>query len=45
MTAASRRLVSWAADENMLLHAAHFPWPGLGHVVHQARSFRWEPIQ
>ena len=40
-----RKLLARAADEDMLLHGAHFPWPGLGHVVRQDQGFRWEPIQ
>jgi glyoxylase-like metal-dependent hydrolase (beta-lactamase superfamily II) len=28
-----RKLLARAADEDMLLHGAHFPWRGLGHVV------------
>jgi glyoxylase-like metal-dependent hydrolase (beta-lactamase superfamily II) len=39
-----RKLLARAADEDMLLHGAHFPWPGLGHVVRQDQGFRWEPI-
>jgi glyoxylase-like metal-dependent hydrolase (beta-lactamase superfamily II) len=39
-----RKLLAGAADEDMLPHGAHFPWPGLGHVVCQDHGFRWEPI-
>jgi glyoxylase-like metal-dependent hydrolase (beta-lactamase superfamily II) len=39
-----RELLARAADEDMLLHGAHFPWPGLGHVIRQDQGFRWEPI-
>ena len=31
--------------ENMLILAAHFPWPGLGRVVRAAENFSWSPIQ
>jgi glyoxylase-like metal-dependent hydrolase (beta-lactamase superfamily II) len=37
-------LLARAADQDMLVHAAHFPWPGLGHVRRQNSGFRWEPI-
>ena len=39
-----RKLLTRGADEDMLLHGAHFPWPGLGHVIRQDQGFRWEPI-
>jgi glyoxylase-like metal-dependent hydrolase (beta-lactamase superfamily II) len=42
--ATRRQLLAWAADEGMLLHAAHFPWPGLGRVRRVDTGFRWEPI-
>ena len=38
------RLLARAADQDMLVHAAHFPWPGLGRVRRQGSGFRWEPI-
>jgi glyoxylase-like metal-dependent hydrolase (beta-lactamase superfamily II) len=40
-----RQLLAWAADEDMLLHAAHLPWPGLGRVRRADAGFRWEPIE
>jgi glyoxylase-like metal-dependent hydrolase (beta-lactamase superfamily II) len=39
-----QRLLAWAADQDMLLHGAHFPWPGLGRVSRQGQGFRWEPV-
>jgi len=42
--ATRHRLLARAADEGMLLHAAHFPWPGLGRVRRTDAGFRWEPI-
>jgi glyoxylase-like metal-dependent hydrolase (beta-lactamase superfamily II) len=42
--ATRRKLLAWAADENLLFHGAHFPWPGLGHVIRQDSGFRWQPI-
>jgi glyoxylase-like metal-dependent hydrolase (beta-lactamase superfamily II) len=38
------RLLERAADENLLVHAAHFPWPGLGHVRRRNRGFYWKPL-
>jgi glyoxylase-like metal-dependent hydrolase (beta-lactamase superfamily II) len=42
--ATRRKFLAQAADQNMLLHAAHFPWPGLGHVIRTDTAFRWQPI-
>jgi glyoxylase-like metal-dependent hydrolase (beta-lactamase superfamily II) len=42
--ATRRQLLAWAADEGMLLHGAHFPWPGLGRVGREDAGFGWEPI-
>jgi glyoxylase-like metal-dependent hydrolase (beta-lactamase superfamily II) len=38
------RLLSWAADEDLLLHGAHFPWPGLGRVRRADAGFRWQSL-
>ena len=38
-----RTLLARAAEERMLVHAAHFPWPGLGHVTRHEDGLRWEP--
>ena len=38
-----RRLLGWAADENLLVHAYHMPFPGLGQVERYGRAFRWVP--
>jgi len=38
-----RRLLGWAADENLLVHAYHMPFPGLGRIERQRRAFRWVP--
>jgi glyoxylase-like metal-dependent hydrolase (beta-lactamase superfamily II) len=42
--ATRRKLLADAADQGMLLHGAHFPWPGLGHIVSADTAFRWQPI-
>ena len=46
-TATRTRLFETCADpqQDILLHCAHFPWPGLGRVRREADGFRWEPIQ
>jgi hypothetical protein len=41
--ATRRMFLAQAADKNMLLHAAHFPWPGLGHVIRTDTAFHWQP--
>ena len=38
-----RRLLGWAADENLLVHAYHMPFPGLGRVERHGSAFRWSP--
>jgi glyoxylase-like metal-dependent hydrolase (beta-lactamase superfamily II) len=38
-----RRLLGWAADENLLVHAYHMPFPGLGRVDRHGSAFRWIP--
>lgn len=40
-----RRLLNWAADENLLVHAYHLPFPGLGRVTRHRGAFRWHPRQ
>jgi glyoxylase-like metal-dependent hydrolase (beta-lactamase superfamily II) len=37
------RLLNWAADENLLVHAYHLPFPGLGRVTRHRGAFRWHP--
>jgi glyoxylase-like metal-dependent hydrolase (beta-lactamase superfamily II) len=39
-----RALFERAADENLLVMAYHFPFPGVGHVVRQNNQLRWQPI-
>ena len=38
-----RRLLGRAADENLLVHAYHMPFPGLGRVERHGIAFRWIP--
>ena len=43
--ATRRRLLDMAAAEGLLVHAFHFPLPGLGHVVPKGEGWRWQPIE
>ncbi len=36
-------LLAHAADRHLLLYAPHFPFPGLGHVVRDGRTYAWVP--
>jgi glyoxylase-like metal-dependent hydrolase (beta-lactamase superfamily II) len=38
-----RALLQRAADQNLRLHAVHFPYPGLGRVKRQGEGFVWIP--
>ncbi|MGW3346130.1 MBL fold metallo-hydrolase [Nonomuraea rubra] len=42
--ASRRRLLAWAADESLLVHAYHLPFPGLGRIERRAGAFAWRPI-
>lgn len=39
-----RRLLSWAADEALLILAYHMPFPGLGYVIRDGSTFAWQPL-
>ena len=39
-----RQLLDLAADQQALVFGAHFPFPGLGHVIRQGEGWRWQPI-
>jgi glyoxylase-like metal-dependent hydrolase (beta-lactamase superfamily II) len=39
-----QQLLNRAADQHALTFGAHFPFPGLGHVVRQGEGWRWQPI-
>ncbi len=44
--AATRRwLLEWAVGEKMLVHAYHILFPGLGYVVPEGETWRWQPIE
>ena len=38
------RLLDRAVAEQALVYAAHFPFPGLGRVVAEGKTWRWQPI-
>lgn len=40
-----RRVLERAAANRSLVHAFHFPWPGLGHVVAKGTAWQWQPIE
>ena len=40
-----RRLLRRAADENALLHAFHFPFPGVGYVRADGEGWQFEPLE
>jgi glyoxylase-like metal-dependent hydrolase (beta-lactamase superfamily II) len=39
-----RQLLDRAADQQAPVFGAHFPFPGLGHVVRQGEGWRWQPV-
>jgi glyoxylase-like metal-dependent hydrolase (beta-lactamase superfamily II) len=42
--ASRRRILEWAADDRLLLHAYHLPFPGLGRVHRHGAAFAWDPL-
>ncbi|GAA1611131.1 MBL fold metallo-hydrolase [Kribbella karoonensis] len=42
--ASRRALLERAADERLLVHAYHLPFPGLGHVQRQGNGFSWQSL-
>lgn len=40
---ARRTLLAWAADEDLLVHAYHMPFPGLGRIRRRGEVFEWQP--
>ncbi len=43
--ATRRRLLTRAVDQNALVLAFHFPFPGLGRVVPRGEGWQWQPIE
>jgi glyoxylase-like metal-dependent hydrolase (beta-lactamase superfamily II) len=39
-----RRILSRAAAEKVLVHAFHFPFPGLGYIVKKGDGWQWQPV-
>jgi glyoxylase-like metal-dependent hydrolase (beta-lactamase superfamily II) len=39
-----RRLLQQAAAEKALVHAFHFPFPGLGRVIQKGDAWQWQPV-
>lgn len=44
VVATRRRLLDQAAKQKILLHAYHFPFPGLGYVTQKGVGWQWQPI-
>lgn len=41
--ASRQALLARAADENLLIHAVHFPYPGVGRIQRRDDTFVWVP--
>jgi glyoxylase-like metal-dependent hydrolase (beta-lactamase superfamily II) len=39
-----RKLAAWAADEGMLVHAYHMPFPGIGRIRRNGQAFEWQAL-
>lgn len=39
--ASRQQLTAWAADEGLLVHSYHLPFPGLGRISRGGRAFEW----
>jgi glyoxylase-like metal-dependent hydrolase (beta-lactamase superfamily II) len=39
-----RRLLNQAANQKTLLHAYHFPFPGLGYITQKGVGWQWQPM-
>lgn len=40
-----RLLLNRAATEKALIHAFHFPFPGLGYAIQKEDGWRWQPVK
>ena len=40
-----RQLLHWAAAENVLVHAFHFPFPSLGYIIQKGDRWQWHSIE
>ncbi len=43
--ASKRQLIEKAVSEKALVHASHFPWPGLGHIIRKGDAWQWKPVE
>jgi glyoxylase-like metal-dependent hydrolase (beta-lactamase superfamily II) len=39
-----RELVTWAANEEILVHAYHMPFPGIGRIRRKGQGFEWQGV-
>jgi hypothetical protein len=39
-----RKLFNRAMEEQALVLAFHFPFPGLGHIIRRGDLYQWQPI-
>ncbi len=39
-----RQILERAANEKALVHAFHFPFPGIGHLVPEEQGWKWQPV-
>jgi glyoxylase-like metal-dependent hydrolase (beta-lactamase superfamily II) len=39
-----QRLLEMAALAGTMVHAFHFPWPGLGYIVPEGDAWQWQPV-
>lgn len=39
-----QQILTYAADENLLASAYHFPYPGLGYFSQDGKGFAWKPL-
>lgn len=42
---ARRRLLGRAAEEHLLVHAYHMPFPGLGTITRHGDAYGWQPLR
>ncbi|MBN1135068.1 MAG: MBL fold metallo-hydrolase [Anaerolineae bacterium] len=40
-----RQLLERAVAEGALVHAFHFPWPGLGYIARTRDAWQWQPLE
>jgi hypothetical protein len=40
-----RGLLDRAADEHLLVHAYHMPFPGIGTITRHGSAYRWQPLR